>query len=326
VFVTLTAPSFGPVHRGPGKPGQDPPRCRPRPDKPLCPHGQPETCGRRHEDGDPAIGQPLCPDCFSYPCAVLFNASVPPCGTRPRRGCAILARQPGISRRQLRDSLRLSFGKVIEYQHRALIHIHAVIRADGPEGPDDDPPPWADTSLLRTAVIAAAPIPAVTLPHPARDGSTLTLAWGRQLDVRIVRHDIAGELSDHKVAAYIGKFASKGTDDIGGIPPDQGSSRSGRLARHTARTTHDHHMLAARPEREICHPAAREMGAPAPIPRPLLHPLPPLLRHPPIPALGTPRHPHRLDPPASRTPRPARHHHQRMALRRHRLAPPKING
>ena len=40
VFVTLTAPSFGPVHtRALGADGQ-PRRCRPRRDAPVCPHGR----------------------------------------------------------------------------------------------------------------------------------------------------------------------------------------------------------------------------------------------------------------------------------------------
>jgi hypothetical protein len=219
VFATLTAPSFGPVHRGTGKPGQEPPRCRPRRGRPRCQHGQPASCGRRHDDGDPLIGQPLCGDCFDYQEAVLFNASVPALWDQTARALpAVLARHLGISRRQLRSALRTSFGKVIEYQHRGLIHVHAVIRLDGPGGPEDDPPPWASTAMLRDAVIAAAQIPAITLPHPGQDGSTLTLAWGRQADVRIVRRDISGELDDRKVAAYVAKYASKGTEEVGGIP------------------------------------------------------------------------------------------------------------
>jgi hypothetical protein len=36
--------------------------------------------------------------------------------------------------------------------------------------------------------------------------------------VRIVRRHIDGELDDHKVAAYVAKYVSKGTEDCGGIP------------------------------------------------------------------------------------------------------------
>jgi hypothetical protein len=76
VFVTFTAPGFGLVHRGPGRDGQLV-ACRPRRDRPVCEHGQPASCGRTHHDGEHAIGQPLCPECFDYAGAVLFNASVP---------------------------------------------------------------------------------------------------------------------------------------------------------------------------------------------------------------------------------------------------------
>ena len=50
-FATLTAPSFGAVHglrqKGP---------CRARRDKPVCPHGRPLWCGRRHSENDDATG------------------------------------------------------------------------------------------------------------------------------------------------------------------------------------------------------------------------------------------------------------------------------
>jgi hypothetical protein len=128
VFVTLTAPSFGLVHRGPGRDGQLV-RCRPRRDKPVCQHGQPASCGRSHRDGEAVIGQPLCLDCFDYAGAVLFNASVPALWDQTARALpSALCRELDITRSVLRRHLRLSFGKVIEYQARGLIHVHAVIR------------------------------------------------------------------------------------------------------------------------------------------------------------------------------------------------------
>jgi hypothetical protein len=218
VFVTLTAPSFGLVHRGPGRDGQ-PVRCRPRHDRPVCEHGRPASCGRAHRDGEQAIGQPLCAECFDYQGAVLFNAIVPRLWNKTARALPqMLARELGVSRAVLRQHLRLSFGKVIEYQARGLIHVHAVIRADGPDGPGDVPPPWASADLLRTAVLTAAGLASVTLPDPGDDASMLTLAWGSQADARAVRRGIDGELDEQKVAAYIAKYASKATEDAGGIP------------------------------------------------------------------------------------------------------------
>jgi hypothetical protein len=52
-------------------------QCRPRQERPVCEHEQPASCGRRHQDGEQAIGQPLCAECVNYAGAVLFNACVP---------------------------------------------------------------------------------------------------------------------------------------------------------------------------------------------------------------------------------------------------------
>jgi len=67
-------------------------------------------------------------------------------------------------------------------------------------------------------VQATVTIPAITLPHPGGSSQPLTLAWGSQADVRAVRRGIPGELDDRKVAAYVAKYAVKGTEQIGGIP------------------------------------------------------------------------------------------------------------
>jgi Replication initiator protein, pSAM2 len=164
VFVTLTAPGFGLVHRGPGLDGQLV-QCRPRRDRPVCEHGQPASCGRRHQDGEPGIGQPLCMECFDYQGSVLFNASVPALWDQAVQAVRRqLAADTGLSQRALRRHVRLSFGKVAEYQERGLVHVHAVFRLDGPDGPGDPAPPWASADLLRTAVLAAA-------QHPCRDAA-----------------------------------------------------------------------------------------------------------------------------------------------------------
>jgi len=74
VFATLTAPSFGPVHRSP-KGGRQ--TCRPGARGRKCPHGKPMFCIERHAPDDPAVGEPLCADCYDYPSAVLWNATCP---------------------------------------------------------------------------------------------------------------------------------------------------------------------------------------------------------------------------------------------------------
>ena len=71
-FATLTAPSFGAVHgvrqKGP---------CRARRDKPVCPHGRPLWCSKRHRDGDPRLGEPLCVDCYDYTAHVVWQWHAP---------------------------------------------------------------------------------------------------------------------------------------------------------------------------------------------------------------------------------------------------------
>src|SRR5216683_1033501 len=76
VFVTLTAPSFGPVHAQREKNGRLQ-RCRPRRSRPACPHFRPMSCEQRHSRDDPLLGEPFCPDCCDYTGTVLFNALAP---------------------------------------------------------------------------------------------------------------------------------------------------------------------------------------------------------------------------------------------------------
>src|SRR5919204_2215695 len=76
VFLTLTAPSFGPVHSGRVVDGTAR-RCRPRRGGELCPHGVSLACSEIHDGDDPRLGEPLCADCFDYEHAVLWNALAP---------------------------------------------------------------------------------------------------------------------------------------------------------------------------------------------------------------------------------------------------------
>ncbi|MCO5967926.1 hypothetical protein NDW01_05900 [Actinoallomurus sp. WRP6H-15] len=134
-FVTLTAPSFGPVHTRREKAGVIQP-CHPRRDLDDCPHGRPQSCTDRHGADDPRLGEPLCPDCYDYTGSVLFNALAPELWRRftlalRRR----LAKAAGLPLAEMRAVLAVSFAKVAEYQRRGVVHFHAVIRLDGPDGP-----------------------------------------------------------------------------------------------------------------------------------------------------------------------------------------------
>lgn len=65
VFVTLTAPGFGPVHSRRERGGKML-ACRPRKAGERCPHGAPAGCHVRHAADDPRLGEPLCPRCYDY--------------------------------------------------------------------------------------------------------------------------------------------------------------------------------------------------------------------------------------------------------------------
>src|SRR5690348_8733044 len=134
VFATLTAPSFGPVHARRMR-GKTVLPCRPRRDAKArrCPHGRDISCPTRHLEADPRLGQPMCPGCYDYRAAVLFNACAADLWRRfttylPRQ----LARRLGLTQKNLRALARIRFVKVAEYQARGVVHFHAVIRLDAP--------------------------------------------------------------------------------------------------------------------------------------------------------------------------------------------------
>ncbi|MEU1804345.1 replication initiator [Streptomyces sp. NPDC019937] len=212
LFLTLTAPSFGPVHRV----TTDGQRCRPRRDAQQCEHGRSLGCPAIHDVADPRTGQPLCPDCYDYPGHVLWHAHA------GRLWKAFtdnlynhLAARVGRTRTSLRRSLRISYAKVAEYQKRAAVHVHAVVRLDGAHGPDDPPPAWATAEVLTAVVRTAAAAVRLTIPYSAALGEH-ELRWGSELDARPLRAFGDGEgLADDAVAAYVAKYVTKGATDTG---------------------------------------------------------------------------------------------------------------
>ncbi len=212
LFVTLTAPSFGSVHRATAD-GQ---RCRPRRDAGECEHGRPVGCPAVHDAGERLVGQPLCPDCYDYPAHVLWHAHA------GRLWKAFtdnlynhLAARAGRTRTGLRRSLRVSYAKVAEYQKRAAVHVHAVVRLDGAHGPDDPPPAWATADVLLDVVRTAAAAVHLSTAHSAALGEH-ALRWGTEVDARPLRAFGDGEgLADDAVAAYVAKYVTKGATDTG---------------------------------------------------------------------------------------------------------------
>ena len=225
VFVTLTAPSFGPVHARREKDGRVL-RCHPRRRNPTCPHGNRLSCTEKHAPDDDRLGDPLCSDCYDYTSSVLVNAYAPELWRRftitLRRS---LARRIGMTNKALAAQLRVSFAKVAEYQRRGVVHFHAIIRLDGPAGPSTTPPAWATLDLLTATIAQAAD--AVHLQTPAAAGLPVrTLAWGREHDIRPVT--TTGDVTDTKVAAYVAKYATKAAECTGTI--DRRITPADRLA------------------------------------------------------------------------------------------------
>src|SRR5690606_36650355 len=164
VFATLTAPGFGPVHTRRERDGHVRP-CRPRRTGDHCAHGTPAGCRERHPADDGRLGEPLCPRCYDYAGAVLWHAFAGRLwhrfGLELRRE---VARRVGLSRTEFGEAARLAYAKVAEYQRRGLVHFHAVIRLDGPDGPDSHPPGWATVPLLVDSVRAVVGKVRLTAP------------------------------------------------------------------------------------------------------------------------------------------------------------------
>jgi hypothetical protein len=243
-FATLTAPSFGPVHSRRLR-GKTVLPCRPRRDAHArrCPHGRDISCPTRHVEADPRLGQPMCPDCYDYTAAVLFNAYAGDLWRRfvtylPRH----LARLAGITQKALLGQVRIRFVKVAEYQARGVVHFHAVIRLDAP-GEDYRPPPAAYTpGLLCDAIGQAAAAVALPVEH---GGQVVTLTFGAQTDARPVRRDTitatGRPLDADAVANYIAKYVTKAVD-VPGLP----DARIRHLAEIEALRCPAHHQRMVR--------------------------------------------------------------------------------
>ncbi|MEE1794394.1 replication initiator protein RepSA [Streptomyces sp. BE308] len=218
VFATLTDPSFGPVHN--------------RPDRGVC------RCGAQHAPDASELGTALDPATYDYAGAVLFNNHAGHLWqrftTRLRRE---LAARVGLTRRELADRLRVSYGKVAEFQKRGALHFHAVIRLDGPEGPGTPPPAWATVDLLADSIHAAAAHSYTSVSVPsAGDQPARSFRWGTQLDVRPVKAFGDGsDITEQAVASYVAKYSTKAAENTGTL-----DRRIGELAELDRHQVPDH--------------------------------------------------------------------------------------
>ncbi|HET9826957.1 MAG TPA: replication initiator [Nocardioidaceae bacterium] len=220
VFATLTAPSFGAVHgrRDQGR------RCHPHTHRgPRCAHGRPATCHTAHAEDDPALGQPLCWDCYDYASHVVWQWWAPDLW---RRFTITLRRQVAktlaVPATRLGEVATVQYAKVAEYQLRGVVHFHALVRLDGPRTRDGfAPTPTAiDADQLADLVHAAAASVRLTKPGVDADDPPRVLAFGRQLDARPVRtgrrtDDPDRVLAPEQVAGYLAKYATKSAEDTG---------------------------------------------------------------------------------------------------------------
>jgi hypothetical protein len=226
VFATLTAPSFGPVHISHTQPGQGGRACHPPSNGRLthCYHGNSLSCNAVHRHDDAQVGQPLCPDCYDYTGHVLFNWHAPELWRRftiaLRRVVARHLRSVGADR----DALRVSFVKVAEYQRRAVIHYHTLIRLDdaNQDGAAEESEPVMSAIELAALVRAAAnqiriPVES-TGASPAEACPPRVLRFGAQIDTQPLTASADTGKPDglaRRVAAYLAKYTTKSVAEFG---------------------------------------------------------------------------------------------------------------
>jgi hypothetical protein len=216
VFLTLTAPAFGPVHSRRVLDGE-PRRCRPRRKGETCPHGISLACSEIHDEDDPRLGEPICPKCFDYEHQVLWNAMAPELWRRtsnqmPRE----LARLTDSKQCEL--DARTSYVKVAEYQRRGALHFHLVLRLDRvtDDGAVEPPENEHGCQLLIDAALAAVRHASVLSPTPEpgdERAPAREIRWGAQVEVRALEPGAAAS----ECAGYIAKYATKSTEAVGGL-------------------------------------------------------------------------------------------------------------
>ncbi|WP_436526188.1 replication initiator [Actinoplanes sp. HUAS TT8] len=244
VFATFTAPSFGPVHTRHVKRHtcRDRRRCDCRPEPcharrstSACEHDVTPVCWKRHDPDDPQLGQPFCLDCYDHQHQAVWNLFTGKLWHRTTQNALRylkrLCRQRGIPGHRVIGPngsprtiapIRLSHGKAAEMQRRGAVHFHALVRLDGidPHDPDAVAPPPAGLTVddLIAALHHAGTVTTETAPpHPDQpDG--WPIAWGdpdKGLDLRPLRLSGTGDVSDAQAAAYLAKYATKGTEATG---------------------------------------------------------------------------------------------------------------
>jgi hypothetical protein len=169
LFLTFTAPSFGPVHTRKAQ-GLLVYPCHPYRQGQTCPHRKRSGCWQRHNEDDPRLGEPLCVRCYQAGAQVLWNALAGKLWSRTTIYLyRTLAKAAGMTEAELRRVVRISFAKVAEYQKRGAVHFHVVFRLDARTVCSCPacvlpPPEEFSAALLEAAVKDAAATVAVACP------------------------------------------------------------------------------------------------------------------------------------------------------------------
>jgi hypothetical protein len=228
VFPTFTAPSFGPVHtrvvKGHTCADRRTCQCRPEPcharrDADRCPHGRALVCFARHDDADKVIGTPLCLDCYDHDAQVVWNNQLGELWRRTRITIERVLQRRAVELGYAPDAVKLTYGKAAEFQRRAVVHLHLIVRLDGhdPNNKTDilPPPRGLDAAELAEAIeYAARTVTFTTDPHPAKPDGWV-IGWGEQVDIRVITVAATGDITDAMVAAYLAKYATKSTEVTG---------------------------------------------------------------------------------------------------------------
>lgn len=237
VFVTLTAPSFGPVHgvrtgaSGGARRCQRPVRVASTPSYRRCVHGKPLWCNViHHNENSPrdVVGQPLCVDCYDYLGHVLFSWWAPELWRRFTIAVRRVLRSELRRRGEDPDKVAVSFVKVVELQARGIPHYHAVIRLDATPTERDEAVAAPVTSITATELAAAAQIAAgqVRLTVAYADGGSRVLRFGEQVDTQPLTSDPAPSGASgptggdqggaaRRVASYLPKYVTKSVGEFG---------------------------------------------------------------------------------------------------------------
>ena len=255
-------------------------RCRPRRKLGLCQHGRRISCGQRHNAADSCLGQPICPDCYDYSAAVVWNAHASELWRRTtiaiRRRLDKLAKAHG-------TQVKVSYAKVAEFQRRELVHFHAVFRLDGHDPVHSErivPPHLALTGEVLAEVIrqAASSTWFATVSHPARSRGWTSSGSPDRPARRAVNRQRRGYR--HKSRGLPGQIRDQvhGAGRCPARPYHRSKCVHLCRSRH-ARGSADRRVPASRCSRARRLPGAAQVGAHARLPRPLRDQVPAVLHH-----------------------------------------------